>query len=161
MTSWMKIAYLENYEYDNWGPIEKAYPTDACFDLRAAIQEEFKLPSIFSIVLRNSFLYHYTLIPLGIKIEIPEGYCLKIFPRSGLGSKGITMTNNVGIIDCHYRGELKVPIINLSNTDYTIHPGQKIVQAKLEKVQEVILFDCTEDELNTTERGEGGFGHSG
>lgn len=161
MTSWIKIAYLKNYDFYNWGPIEKAYPTDACFDLRAALNEEFKLSSIFSVILRASFLYHYTIIPLGIKIEIPEGYCLKIFPRSGLGSKGITMTNNVGIIDCHYRGEIKVPIINLSHTDYVIKPGQKIVQAKLEKVEQTVLFTCAEGQLNTTERGEGGFGHSG
>lgn len=100
------------------------------------------------------------LIPTGLYIAIPEGYEVQIRPRSGLACKyGITVANTPGTIDSDYRGEVKVCLINLSDTPFVVNPGERIAQAVLNKVEKIEWNEVTE--LNTTERGEGGFGHTG
>lgn len=100
------------------------------------------------------------LIPTGLYIAIPEGYEVQIRPRSGLACKyGITVANTSGTIDSDYRGEVKVCLINLSDTPFVVNPGERIAQAVLNKVEKIEWNEVTE--LNTTERGEGGFGHTG
>ena len=100
------------------------------------------------------------LVPTGLYIAIPEGYEVQIRPRSGLACKyGITVANTSGTIDSDYRGEVKVCLINLSDTPFVVNPGERIAQAVLNKVEKIEWNEVTE--LNTTERGEGGFGHTG
>lgn len=100
------------------------------------------------------------LIPTGLFIELPEGYEAQIRPRSGLALKqGITCLNTPGTVDADYRGELKVILINLSNTVQAIHHGDRIAQMIVAKVERAELIPV--NELNETARGNGGFGHSG
>lgn len=100
------------------------------------------------------------LIPTGLFIELPNGYEAQIRPRSGLAIKqGITCLNTPGTIDSDYRGEIKIILINLSNTAQLISSGDRIAQmviAKTEKAQFSLV-----QQLNDTTRGEGGFGHTG
>ncbi|WP_297813735.1 dUTP diphosphatase [uncultured Finegoldia sp.] len=100
------------------------------------------------------------LIPTGLFIAIPEGYEVQIRPRSGLSIKhGITLINCVGTIDSDYRGELQIPIVNLSNKEYKISSGDRICQMVLQKYEK-ISFDEVEV-LDETDRNDGGFGHTG
>jgi dUTP pyrophosphatase len=100
------------------------------------------------------------LITTGIFIELPPGYEAQIRPRSGLAiNHGITLLNTPGTIDSDYRGEIKVIVINLSNEQYTINPGDKIAQMIIAK-HETIEWEATE-KLSITERDAGGFGHTG
>ena len=100
------------------------------------------------------------MVPTGLHIELPAGFEAQIRPRSGLAAKsGITVLNSPGTIDADYRGEIKVILINLSNTDFTIHHGDRIAQKIIAK-HETITWEPT-SELNDSERGEGGFGHTG
>ena len=100
------------------------------------------------------------LVPTGIFIEIPEGYEIQVRPRSGLAVKqGITCLNTPGTIDADYRGEIKVILINLSNEEQTIQPGDRIAQLVLQKV-EMAVWEPVQ-ELTATERNAGGFGHTG
>ena len=101
-----------------------------------------------------------TLIPTGLFVEIPEGYEIQVRPRSGLAFKqGITCLNTPGTIDSDYRGEIKVLLINLSNENQVIHNNDRIAQLVLAKV-ELASFVPAGD-LNRSDRGEGGFGHTG
>lgn len=100
------------------------------------------------------------LIPAGLKVEIPLGYELQVRPRSGLALKhGLGMANSIGTIDSDYRGEIGVIAINLSDKPYTIQPGERIAQLVLNKVEQIEWVEVTE--LGTTERGAGGYGHTG
>lgn len=100
------------------------------------------------------------LIPTGLYIELPHGYEAQIRPRSGMAIKrGITMVNTPGTIDSDYRGEIMVAVINLSNELQTIEDGERIAQMVIAKYEQ-IGWELTET-LETTERGAGGFGHSG
>jgi dUTP pyrophosphatase len=100
------------------------------------------------------------LIPTGLFIELPEGYEAQVRPRSGLALKqGITCLNSPGTVDADYRGELKVILINLSNTAQTIRHGDRIAQVVIAKVERAALVMV--QELNQTIRGQGGFGHTG
>jgi dUTP pyrophosphatase len=100
------------------------------------------------------------LIPTGLFIALPEGYEAQIRPRSGLSFKrGLTLVNAVGTIDSDYRGELMIPLINLSKEVQTIEDGERIAQMIIAQYQQVHLIQV--DILNETERGAGGFGHSG
>ena len=100
------------------------------------------------------------LIPLGIKIEIPEGYEVQVRPRSGLALKhGIGMVNSIGTIDSDYRGEIGAIIVNLSKEPYTIQPQERIGQLVLNKVEQ-IEWEVVE-KLSESERGAGGFGSTG
>lgn len=100
------------------------------------------------------------LIPTGIKMEIPSGYEVQVRPRSGLALKhGITLVNTPGTIDSDYRGEVGVILINLSNEEFIVNPGERIGQLVLQKVYKMEFEKV--DELSTTVRAEGGFGHTG
>lgn len=100
------------------------------------------------------------LVPTGLFIELPEGYEAQIRPRSGLAFKqGITCLNSPGTVDSDYRGELKVILINLSNTMQVINNGDRIAQMVIAKTAMAELFLV--QQLNDTVRGDGGFGHTG
>lgn len=100
------------------------------------------------------------LVPTGLYVEIPDGFEIQIRSRSGLALKqGITCLNSPGTIDADYRGEIKVILINLSNTVQIVQPGDRIAQMVLQKVEHAIWIETTT--LATTVRGEGGFGHTG
>ncbi|MGL5316990.1 MAG: dUTP diphosphatase [Peptostreptococcaceae bacterium] len=101
------------------------------------------------------------LIPTGLKMEIPYGYEVQVRPRSGLALKhGITLVNTPGTIDSDYRGEVGVILINLSNEEFTVNPGERVGQLVLQKVYKM-SFDVTQEILSATGRGEGGFGSTG
>lgn len=100
------------------------------------------------------------LIPTGMILELPDGVEAQIRARSGLSVKyGITLINGVGTVDSDYRGEWNVPIVNLGSEPYTINDGDRIAQAVFSKYERA-EFEVV-DEINKTERGEGGFGHTG
>ena len=100
------------------------------------------------------------LIPTGLFIEIPKGYEAQIRPRSGLAIKqGITCLNSPGTIDSDYRGEIKIILINLSGEEQAIHPGDRIAQMIIQKVERAVLTEAKK--LEVTERNDGGFGHTG
>jgi len=100
------------------------------------------------------------LIPTGIRIALPQGYEAQIRPRSGLALKnGITMVNTPGTIDSDYRGEIGVIIINHGHEPFTIKRGDRIAQMVINKYEHVFWTET--DSLDETERGSGGFGHSG
>lgn len=121
----------------------------AGMDVRANIKEPITLDSLERV-----------LIPLGLKLEIPEGYEVQVRPRSGLALKhGIGMANSIGTIDSDYRGEIGAIIVNLSKEPYTIQPQERIGQIVLNKVSQ-IEWEVVEN-LSETERGSGGFGHTG
>lgn len=128
---------------------EYATPLSAGMDLRANIGEDIVLKPM-----------ERRLIPTGLHIALPEGYEAQVRPRSGLALKhGITVLNSPGTIDADYRGEICVLLINLSDKDFTITDGERIAQmviARHEQSEFVIV-----DELDTTLRGEGGYGHTG
>lgn len=134
-----KVVELPKYETEG----------SAGMDVRANIREPITLKSLERI-----------LIPTGLKVAIPEGYEIQVRPRSGLAIKhGITMLNTPGTVDSDYRGELKVIVVNLSNEAYTIEPNERIGQFVLNKIEQIEFVEV--QELDSTERGEGGFGHTG
>ena len=121
----------------------------AGMDLCAAISEPMTLQPL-----------ERKLVPTGLKIELEHGYEAQVRPRSGLSIKhGITLINCVGTIDEDYRGELLVPIVNLSNVEYTILPDERIAQMVISKYEQANIEVVTE--LSDTVRGEGGFGSTG
>ena len=100
------------------------------------------------------------LVPTGLFMEIPEGYEGQVRPRSGLAIKsGITVLNTPGTIDADYRGEVKIILINLSDTDFTINSGDRIAQIIFAKCEQMEVVNV--ETLSETERGAGGFGHTG
>ena len=128
-----------------------AYSTafSAGMDLRANLDE--------AVVLKP---FERTLIPTGLFIELPQGYEAQIRPRSGLAlKKGITVLNTPGTIDADYRGEIRVILINLSQDDFVIENGERICQMVV-AAHETVKWDLVEI-LEETERGAGGFGHTG
>jgi dUTP pyrophosphatase len=126
-----------------------ATPDAAGMDLKADIPEPVYLQPM-----------ERRLIPTGIFIELPPGYEAQVRPRSGLALKhGITCLNSPGTVDADYRGELKVILINLSNEEQAIHPGDRIAQMVVSTVEKVEWQLVAE--LNQTVRSDGGFGHTG
>ncbi|MFT3676445.1 MAG: dUTP diphosphatase [Chitinophagaceae bacterium] len=100
------------------------------------------------------------LVPTGLFIELPEGYEAQIRPRSGLAVKqGITCLNTPGTIDADYRGEIKVILINLSQDEQVIQPGDRIAQMVIQQITQISWLQV--EELEVTERNAGGFGHTG
>ena len=121
----------------------------AGMDLRAFITE----PVILGVLDR-------ALIPTGLYIEMPEGYEAQVRPRSGLAIKhGVTVINSPGTVDADYRGEICVELINISNTPFTVEPGERIAQLVFSKYEKVDFVEV--EELSKTERGTGGIGHTG
>ena len=100
------------------------------------------------------------LIPTGLFMALPNGYEAQVRPRSGLALKhGITVLNTPGTIDADYRGEIGVVLVNLSDTDFTVTPGERIAQMVIARCEQADLQVVTE--LDETERGAGGYGHTG
>ncbi len=128
-----------------------AYSTEcsAGMDLRANIDEPVVLKSL-----------ERRLIPTGLFIELPVGYEAQIRPRSGLAFKhGLTVLNSPGTIDADYRGEIGVILVNLSNKEFVVEDGERICQMVIAK-HETATWEQV-DVLNETDRGAGGFGHTG
>jgi len=105
--------------------------------------------------------FERALVPTGIAVAIPEGYAGFIQPRSGLAiSRGLTFVNSPGLIDSHYRGEIKLIAINLDPTEpLVVVRGEKIAQLVVQRVERVCLTEA--EDLDETVRGEGGFGSTG
>lgn len=104
--------------------------------------------------------FERSLIPTGLYLEIPTGYEAQIRARSGLAIKhGISLVNGIGTIDSDYRGEVKIILINLGDKDFTINPSDKIAQIIFSKHEMAELIET--EVLEDTERGDGGFGHTG
>ena len=100
------------------------------------------------------------LIPTGLRIALPEGCEAQVRPRSGLALKhGITVLNTPGTIDADYRGEVKVLLVNFSNDDFVINTGERIAQMVIARYEKADLEQVAE--LDDTERGDGGYGHTG
>lgn len=144
----MTVLKIEKLPHNNILP---EYKTEgaAGMDLCAAISEAMELKPL-----------ERKLVPTGLKIELEHGYEAQVRPRSGLSIKhGITLINCVGTIDEDYRGEVCVPIVNISNETYTIQPDERIAQMVIARVEQAKLEVVTE--LTETTRGEGGFGSTG
>ncbi len=155
MSVQLKIEYLSHYSSD-WERIHYKHIDDSGFDLRAAIPE--------NIVLKA---HEIKLIPCGIKVEMindnktPYFYELQIRARSGLAAKfGIGVANGPGTVDYGYRGEIMVALINFSDSDFTIAPGDRIAQGIICPViqAEIITVESVTD---NSMRGTGGFGSTG
>lgn len=124
-------------------------PLSAGMDIRANLEAPVVLPPMGR-----------ALIPTGLFMAIPAGYEAQVRPRSGLAlKKGITLLNSPGTIDADYRGELGVILVNLSNEPFTVNDGERIAQLVVAR-HEVVTWQPVET-LDETERGEGGFGHTG
>ncbi len=126
-----------------------ATPLSAGMDLRANLDTP--------IILRPM---ERRLIPTGLRIALPSGYEAQVRPRSGLALKhGITVLNSPGTVDADYRGELGVLLVNLSTQDFAIAPGERIAQMVIARHEQAEIEVV--EQLDSTERGEGGYGHTG
>lgn len=128
-----------------------AYATTgaAGMDLRAQLEAPITLVPLGRV-----------LVPTGLFIELPQGYEAQVRPRSGLAIKhGLTVLNSPGTIDADYRGEIKVALVNLSAEPFEIQDGERIAQLVVARHEEVTWQPV--EELGETERGAGGFGHTG
>ena len=126
-----------------------ATPQSAGMDLRANIEDPITLRPL-----------ERRIVPTGLYIALPEGYEARVRPRSGLALKhGITVLNSPGTIDSDYRGEIGVLLINLSDTPFVINAGERIAQMVVARHEQVELIEV--EELDDTERGAGGYGHTG
>ena len=142
----IRIEVINNSEYDL-----PSYATElsAGLDLRANIIESKTIDTL-----------ERCLIPTGLKIGLPEGFEAQIRPRSGLALKhGITVLNSPGTVDADYRGEIGVILVNLSDKPFTINPGERIAQMVIARHEQAQFIEV--DSLSESERGEGGFGHTG
>lgn len=142
----MKVKIVNKSAFDT-----PFYATEksAGMDIKANIEEP--------IVLRP---LQRAMVPTGLYIALPEGTEAQIRPRSGLAAKhGITVLNTPGTIDADYRGEIKVILVNLSNEEFVINPGERIAQMVVARYEQV-EWDAVEV-LDETERGAGGFGSTG
>lgn len=121
----------------------------AGMDIRAAVNDEVILKSGKTI-----------LVPTNFSVEIPEGFEIQVRPRSGMAiNHSIGILNSPGTIDSDYRGEIKIIMFNFGEEDFIIKRGDRIAQLIISKVYRAVLNEI--DELNTTGRGSGGFGHTG
>lgn len=140
----VKIINLSGMELPAYGT-----PMAAGMDVRAALAEPLALKPL-----------QRTLVPTGLRIQLPEGYECQIRPRSGLALKhGVTVANAHGTIDADYRGEIGIILINLSDETFVINPGERIAQmvvAPYSRVQWRLA-----ESLDDSQRGDGGFGHTG
>ena len=128
---------------------EYATPGSAGMDLKANIDEPFVLKPL-----------ERQIVPTGLFIALPDSYSADIQPRSGLAAKyGVTVANSPGLCDPDYRGEIKVILINLSNENFVVNPGERIAQLVIRHFEKVEWNEVAT--LDETERGEGGFGHTG
>ncbi len=128
---------------------EYATPYSAGVDLRANIENPITLKPL-----------ERTMVPTGLYLELPQGYEAQIRPRSGLAAKhGLSVLNSPGTIDADYRGEIRVILVNLSNDNFVINSGERICQMVIAQHAQVVWEEV--DSISETERGDGGFGHTG
>lgn len=142
----MKVKIVNKSSFDT-----PFYATErsAGMDIKANIEEPITLQPL-----------QRAMVPTGLYIALPEGTEAQIRPRSGLAAKhGITVLNTPGTIDADYRGEIKVILVNLSNEEFVISPGERIAQMVVARYEQV-EWDAVEV-LDDTERGTGGFGSTG
>ncbi|MEI6851335.1 MAG: dUTP diphosphatase [Bacteroidota bacterium] len=142
----MNIKIVNNSKH----PLPK-YETEASagMDLRASLEAPVLLKPL-----------QRSLIPTGLFIELPVGYEAQIRPRSGLAFKnGVTVLNTPGTIDADYRGEIRVILVNLSSDDFLVNDGERIAQMIIAKHEKAELIQV--EILEETQRGQGGFGHTG
>ncbi len=124
-------------------------PSSAGMDVRARLESPVTLKPL-----------QRALIPTGLRIQLPQGYECQVRPRSGLALKhGISLVNTPGTIDADYRGEIGIIVINLSDEPYTITNGERIAQLVIKEYVHVTWEQV--DRIDETERGDGGFGHTG
>ena len=118
-------------------------------DLKANIEEPVTIAPLQRVM-----------VPTGLSIALPEGTEAQIRPRSGLAAKhGVTVLNSPGTIDADYRGEIKVILVNLSDTPFIVNPGERIAQMVIARYEHVEWDEV--ETLDGTDRGEGGFGSTG
>ncbi len=142
----MVVRVINNSQFDL---PEYATINSAAMDLRANLTEPVKIKPLGRAV-----------IPTGLFVEIPSGYQMEVRPRSGLAVKhGITVLNSPGTIDSDYRGEIMVILVNLSENEFFLTPGERIAQLLMAPTTP-ISWSLT-DELSATTRGDGGFGSTG
>ena len=128
---------------------EYATPGAAGMDLKANIDEPFVLKPL-----------ERQIVPTGLFIALPDGYSADVQPRSGLAAKhGVSVANSPGLCDPDYRGEIKVILINLSNENFVVNPGERIAQLVIRRFERIEWDEVVS--LDETERGEGGFGSTG
>ena len=102
----------------------------------------------------------FAAVPTGLAIALPKGHEGQVRPRSGLAAKhGITVLNSPGTIDADYRGEVKVPLVNLGRSPFTVEPGMRIAQMVIARVARAEVVEV--ERLDATDRGQGGFGSTG
>ncbi|MDW7667809.1 MAG: dUTP diphosphatase [Bacillota bacterium] len=142
----MKVKILKK---NNFTTPEYKTEGSSGIDLRCSSEEPIELKPL-----------ERKLVPTGIFMEIPVGYEAQVRARSGLAIKhGISLVNGIGTIDSDYRGEIKVILINLSKDNFKINPGDRIAQVVFQKIERADLIEV--EEINETDRGSGGFGHTG
>jgi dUTP pyrophosphatase len=142
----MKVKIINKSQYTL---PQYATPYSAGMDLRANIDEPITILPLGR-----------TIVPTGLFIELPQGYEAQIRPRSGLAIKhGISIGNTPGTIDADYRGEIKIILINLSNTNFELIPGERIAQMIVSRFEQVEWEET--DSLSNSDRGAGGFGSTG
>ncbi len=142
----MKVKIINRSAYDL-----PQYETSlaAGLDIKANISEPLTLKPL-----------ERAMVPTGLFVELPEGVEMQIRPRSGMAAKfGISVLNAPGTIDPDYRGEIKVILVNLSSQDYLLNPGERIAQMVIARFERIEWESV--DVLSETERGAGGFGHTG
>lgn len=126
-----------------------ATPLSAGLDLRANLDQPLTLQPL-----------QRCLVPTGLYIALPAGYEAQIRPRSGLAlKKGITVLNSPGTIDADYRGEIRIILVNLSNEPFVVEDGERIAQMVIARHEQAAWLQV--EQLDETERGAGGFGHTG
>lgn len=142
----MKVKIVNNSE----NPLpDYSTSSSAGMDLRANLERPLSLKPL-----------ERKLVPTGLYIELPEGYEAQIRPRSGLAlKKGISVLNTPGTIDADYRGEIGIILVNLSGEEFIVEHGERICQMVINKVESV-QWNLV-DSLEESERGDGGFGHTG
>jgi len=145
----IKIKKVTNPDYGEIKLPEYITPQSAGMDIYAANLEPIIIEPFMTVA-----------IPTGIAIELPDGYEAQIRPRSGLALKhGITLLNSPGTIDPDYRGEIKVIMTNISNTPFQVKYPDRIAQMIISRFERIEW--SVSDELDSTVRGDGGFGHTG
>ncbi len=145
----VKICWLIPHEEQDLNLPQYETSGAAGMDVEAAVKEK--------ICIKPGKI---VLLPTGFAVALPEGYELQVRPRSGLAVKyGVTIINSPGTIDADYRGEVKIALMNMGKSDFIVNRGDRIAQLVLAPVTRARL-DVV-NELNATERGVGGFGHTG
>jgi dUTP pyrophosphatase len=141
------IRYLKHHE--GLPPIARQTPGSSGFDLHAACADEIRVAP-----------GETALVPAGFQLSIPEGYEAQVRPRSGLALRSrIGLLNSPGTVDSDYRGEVCVILYNFGDEDFVVRRGDRVAQLVVSRLPRVELVE--EDTLDETERGSGGFGHTG